>query len=383
MTRRLARRLHTRERWRAPVMAFVLAALLVLGSTGFLSTAPAATLRLGSANLTGFLIAQQYSAHEPRALTVMDLRTGRWRPRWTAENPASQLADSYGHPTAPAYSAASGQLAFIFQTSDHNRIWRISLRTGLDGRPTADETTLLLEDCAGCSTLSWSPSGRWLVYDAADGLLAINPSTGEQQHITAMSQDGWPACAPDGRWLAYQRASDALANIAVLPTVDCLPVSESGRAPAYIEGCRPSWQPRWSPDRRDLAFTSNMLGVGHVDVTTVAALLPTANAGVSAATLVSPARCGVPVWAARAAGTDAAVISSCDAPGSADRHGTLVLASERAPLAWQIRVGEGMHVRVTPCWVPAPFLGPVVREAFAPDARLSAPALLPLSFTAR
>ncbi len=364
--------------WGWLALALALAVLASVAASWVTAVSPPAW-PLVRADLSGYLVAEQYSLHEQRALTVMDLRTAAWHQLWSPEDAAADdgqqtpsangqdnatavLAASmpYGSPSDPVYAPATGLLALVWQSSGGNSVWIVPLRTGPDGWPVADAAGAreLVADCtqSDCATLAWTPSGRWLLYDGANGLVAIDPATGETRQVTRLAGDGWPACSPDGRWLAYQRARNLFADIAVLPTEDCLPTSGDGRSALYLEGYRPSWRPAWSPDGRALAFVSNIGGADRVYIAMLSALFPAPDGPeTSAAVPVSPGGCRDPTWAPRTAGVGAVVIATCDAPTPDNHHGTLLISPEGDPSAWQVRVGEGVGVRITPMWLPARF----------------------------
>ncbi len=164
----------------------------------------------------------------------------------------------------PAYSPARHALAYIGVDANGTRsLWMTSLEVTSVGLPQVSSAgpASVLPDCgAYCNTLTWSPSGRWLIYEGPSGLMAIDPTTQQQRTVTSGFHDAWPACAPDGTWLVYQHAVNVLGYLVALPADDCLPIG-SASAHAHLVGLAiVSWRPTWSHDGRYVAFVGESGG---------------------------------------------------------------------------------------------------------------------------
>jgi Tol biopolymer transport system component len=96
---------------------------------------------------------------------------------------------------------------------------------------------------------SWSPSGRFILYEAGDRLWAL-PLTGDRKPINLFAKSGETRAniSPNGRWVAYQS-------------------SESGRQEIYVQSFPPSgskWQvstaggeePYWRRDGKEMSYVS-------------------------------------------------------------------------------------------------------------------------------
>jgi Tol biopolymer transport system component/DNA-binding CsgD family transcriptional regulator len=90
----------------------------------------------------------------------------------------------------------------------------------------------------------WSPDGRHLALQGAEGLMMYSIADGEMRTIAPRA--GQPAWSPDGRMLAYAVQIEPFQSVIYVLTVD-------SRAPARLltEG----WHPSWAPDGKRLVFS--------------------------------------------------------------------------------------------------------------------------------
>lgn len=345
------------QRWVA--VAVVIAVLVTCLN---ITSAPPFTgvLTWGGANLSGWLVARQSIAREQRILAVINLRTGAWRSIWPpagvadGQSPADQPLLGTDSPTAPAFMPTGRRLAFIAKDSQQvAAIFVATLAIGADGWPEiAGANPRMLLEC-DCSSLAWSPSGQWLIFNSPSGLMAVDSDGKNSRSLTANGHDAFPACSPDGRYLAYQREGG---SIVALPTRDCLPDASTAGRMRYLNGYSTAWNPSWSPDSQMLSFVSNVAGRSTVYVTPLANLTDHPLLLVrDTAQPVSASGCGNPVWAARGGGaeTPTAIVFGCDQPTPDDHHGTLGASSGLSWPRWTASLSEGIANRDSLCWIPA------------------------------
>lgn len=339
--------------------------------------AASTTLTWSAAGLSGWLVARQSVSRVPRILSVMNLHTGAWRPLWPPlPNGEGQSFDPNGpppppssdegqgvdphklagtnSPTSPSFTPAGHRLAFI--ANDSNQVAAIFVATlvvGSDGWPTfTTGGPQLLMECS-CSTLTWTPSGQWLIYNSPDGMRAVSANGKDSRAITN-GHDSFPACSPDGRYLAYQRERG---GIVALPTHDCLPDGSATQRMRFLSGYSPAWNPSWSPDSKALGFVSNVTGrtavyvVPFVNLTDHLKLLVR-----DTAQIINDAGCGNPVWAQRVAHSgiqvSPALVYGCDLPTPSDHHGTLGANSGLTWPQWTTSLSEDIVNRDSLCWIP-------------------------------
>lgn len=336
-------------------------ALLLLCMLALPANSPVAPrdVSLATANVSGWFVARQWITGQPRILAVINPRSGEWHALW----PADRYVGGEWEPTlplnsfiwlaAPAYAPATRHLAFLSTSVDHvTSIWLASIARQDNGWPAiaAPGPRQLLPDCGGCSALAWSPDGKWLLYDTAAGLMALDTLTRASQRITFESGDGWPACSPDGRWLAYQRAH---ADIVALPAADCLPLVAAWSSARYLEGFTPAWRPSWSPDGRWLAFNSALGGAWSVYTTAFDQLsLHPVSGERDAARRLSATGCADPIWTPARGGSDEAIAYTCDAPTMEDHHAWMLEVGGMPRVAWQASTPLGVDTRDGLCWLP-------------------------------
>ncbi len=104
---------------------------------------------------------------------------------------------------------------------------------------------------------AWSPDGREIAYAGRDGVYLVTPDGLDRRRISAIPEAGPPAWSPQGDRLAFV---DHVKNTLVVQpiaggpsvTIPLAPETIGGRPPVFVARNRPTW----SPDGRQIAFTS-------------------------------------------------------------------------------------------------------------------------------
>jgi Tol biopolymer transport system component len=104
---------------------------------------------------------------------------------------------------------------------------------------------------------AWSPDGREVAYAGRDGVFVVTPDGLDRRQVSSIREAGPPAWSPQGDRLAFvDRAAEAL----VVQPVAGGPAVTTPLAPASGVGAKPVFVlrnlPTWSPDGKQIAFTS-------------------------------------------------------------------------------------------------------------------------------
>ncbi len=176
---------------------------------------------------------------------------------------------------SPAWSPDGSRIAFLRETAGGHGIFVIPALGGPErklGQSAAGAGvpwSFGLEWLSSPSGLAWSPDGRFLaILDKSsaqdpNSIFLLSTETGEKRKLTSPPAqqigDGFPAFSPDGQTLAFTRCPTAEVN-----DIYVLPVSSSGTSAGEpkrltFEGGG-IWGLAWTPDGRDLVFSSNRAG---------------------------------------------------------------------------------------------------------------------------
>ena len=154
--------------------------------------------------------------------------------------------------TAPAWSPDGRQIAFVRHEGNGCSILLISPLGGAERKLTD----------AACShlTLAWTPDGKSLAFADGSGLFLISTTTRERRRLTSPPEsivgDRYPAISPDGRNFAFVRSYN-------LYQADLYAAALGNAEPQRLTNdSRDIRGVAWTPDGRDLVFSSNRLG-GH------------------------------------------------------------------------------------------------------------------------
>jgi Tol biopolymer transport system component len=175
-----------------------------------------------------------------------------------ARGVTSRLTTSLDPDVSPIWSPDGKRLAFL-------RSGKIYVK---DADASAEET--VLAEVSGAPR-SWSPDGKYLLYEAGSGYLFLWPLTGGGPPVPVGSREGLSRggrLSPDGRCIAYSSNESGRAEIYLQPVPPA-----TGRIKLSASG---GVQPRWSPDNREVFFIGGDRSLMVVDV----ALKPTLSAGV-------------------------------------------------------------------------------------------------------
>jgi Tol biopolymer transport system component/DNA-binding winged helix-turn-helix (wHTH) protein len=142
----------------------------------------------------------------------------------------------------PTWSPDSNQIAFASRQKGSLNLYRKATSGTGDTEP-------LLESGEEKIIESWSPSGRFILFEEGDRLWAL-PMTGDRKPTSLFAKSGESRAnvSPNGRWVAYES-------------------SESGREEIYVQSFPPSgskWQistaggeePYWRRDGKEMFYIS-------------------------------------------------------------------------------------------------------------------------------
>jgi serine/threonine-protein kinase len=170
-----------------------------------------------------------------------------------------------GQDRRPAWSPDGRIVAFVRDSGNYSAVFaRPADGSGAD--------RLLARLDRAIQEITWSPDGRWVVVRTDNGaagagdLVGVRTSGDTTPVLLVASEftELHPAISPDGRWLAYASNESGANEVYVRP----FPATSGGRWQVSNGG---GAQPRWSPDGRELFFTS-------ADFSLVAAQVRTAPA---------------------------------------------------------------------------------------------------------
>jgi Tol biopolymer transport system component len=121
--------------------------------------------------------------------------------------------------------------------------------------PNGRHTTMITSGPLGHIHPSWSPDGTELAFSGASGDvqtddldLIVLRGDGTLDPITSgPGRDGAPSWSPDGREIAFETDAAGESHIAFVGT-------EGGGSPRFLPGSTPAYQPDWSPDGTRIAF---------------------------------------------------------------------------------------------------------------------------------
>jgi Tol biopolymer transport system component len=108
---------------------------------------------------------------------------------------------------------------------------------------------------------AWLPDGKWVV---TDGLALLSMETGETRNLTSppvkMLPDLSPAVSPDGRTVAFSRSpAYTVSDIYLLELSEDLKAKGEPRRLTSLKS--PSGDPTWTPNGREIIFSSGMAWV--------------------------------------------------------------------------------------------------------------------------
>jgi len=111
-------------------------------------------------------------------------------------------------------------------------------------------------------SFAWLPDGKWVV---TDGLGLLSTETGETRALTSppakSSPDSSPAVSPDGRTVAFSRSpAYTVSDIYLLELGEDLKAKGEPRRLTSLKGS--SSDPTWTPNGREIIFSSGVLGSG-------------------------------------------------------------------------------------------------------------------------
>ena len=215
---------------------------------------------------------------------------------------AVPLTSYAGHVMDPAFSPDGNQVVFAWDGEQQDNIdiylklvgpgapLRLTTHKGIDRYPAwspdgrsiafvrlvqGEQAVMLIPALGGperklvdgfAINLAWSKDGQWLLMSRFQAqrqvraVFAYHMATGELRQLTTSLQGAWagdqdPALSPDGRTLAFARSmTRASSQIYLLPVTASM--TPSGEPRQLTSGNRAALVPVWTPDGREVIFSS-------------------------------------------------------------------------------------------------------------------------------
>lgn len=169
-----------------------------------------------------------------------------------------QLTSGPGADATPIWSPDGTQIVYASDRSGNEDVWIVQ----------ADGTGLrnLTSHPAGDSHPSWSPDGRLIVFNSTrgdgenDDIFVIDVDGSNLRRITdnGLYWDTFPSFSPDGRKIVFRRLLRERMSEGTLANSEVMVMNTDGTGAINLS--RHPWfdgWPSWSPDGRQIAFSSN------------------------------------------------------------------------------------------------------------------------------
>jgi len=193
--------------------------------------------------------------------------------------PPSRLTTDPAEDFSPAWSPDGQFIAFLRKVSATRTALMLIPQRGGQERLLGESDVTNRGVLAG-PYLVWTPDSKWLVLPwgeagkPAEGLSLFNVETRETRRLTT-SQDTAPAFSPDGRTLAFNRGGDPNLICFLHLTKDYQPEGEPERVAQAAESYDRNFGTAWTPDGRDIVFSSgNWASIGLWRVEAAASARP-------------------------------------------------------------------------------------------------------------
>jgi tricorn protease len=168
----------------------------------------------------------------------------------------TRITNSYSRETSPSWSPDGKWIVYESDQSGRAEIWVI----GADGKNARKLTDADTEKNAQ----SWSPDSKSFAYSASDKKLYVLDLATGQSRVVASGEAGAPQGAefsPDGKWLAYAKADRDLR-----PHVWIVPAAGGEERMINDDGLFANASPRWTSDGKKLIFLGGYVQGGSATI---------------------------------------------------------------------------------------------------------------------
>lgn len=175
-----------------------------------------------------------------------------------ADGKTQPLLDKPGLFVNPHFSPDGGRLA-VANDDSKSGVWIYDLRR--------DTLSPLTGEKNGTNP-AWTPDGRYVVYQAPDGIsFARSDGASQSESLTQNKEFQYPAdFSPDGKWLVFNQIGPQGFDLWVVPVERAGEKLKAGKPELFQHTNFGNRGARFSPDGRWLAYTSNESGSSQVYV---------------------------------------------------------------------------------------------------------------------